>query len=327
MSNTIPVNVDNFVRAETDRAFATAIQQQGAFGKFNHLREPAPLDKQPVPRVNRDTLYSSAIFDLQAGPVTITLPDAGKRFLSLVVIDQDHYVLGVYYGAGDYVVGSDKIKTRYFLAAIRTLVDPTDANDLKTVHALQDQIKSHQPGGPGRFEIPAWDQATQTRVREALLELNSSLPDLRRAFGGRREVDPVRHLIATASAWGGNPDKEAVYLNVTPAKNDGRTIHRITVKDVPVKGFWSVTVYNAEGYLQPNALNAYNVNSLTAKKDATGAVTVQFGGCDAKVSNCLPIMPGWNYIVRLYRPRQEILNGTWRFPEAVAEAVVLDKAA
>jgi len=27
-------------------------------------------------------------------------------------------------------------------------------------------------------------------------------------------------------------------------------------------------------------------------------------------------MPGWNYLVRLYRPRQEILDGTWKFPQA-----------
>ena len=36
-------------------------------------------------RLNRDTLYSSAVFDLDAGPVTITLPDAGKRFMSMLV--------------------------------------------------------------------------------------------------------------------------------------------------------------------------------------------------------------------------------------------------
>ena len=41
-----------------------------------------------------------------------------------------------------------------------------------------------------------------------------------------------------------------------------------------------------------------------------------FGGCDGKIPNCLPIMPGWNYIVRLYRPRAGILNGTWTSPEA-----------
>jgi len=45
-------------------------------------------------------------------------------------------------------------------------------------------------------------------------------------------------------------------------------------------------------------------------------VTIQFGGCDGNVANCLPILAGWNYMVRLYRPRAEILNGKWKLPEA-----------
>ena len=63
-------------------------------------------------------------------------------------------------------------------------------------------------------------------------------------------------------------------------------------------------------------LDAYSLNNITAKKAVDGSVTVQFGGCDGKIPNCLPIMKGWNYMVRLYRPRAEILNGTWKFPEA-----------
>ena len=46
-------------------------------------------------------------------------------------------------------------------------------------------------------------------------------------------------------------------------------------------------------------------------------LAIQFGGCDGKLTNCLPIVAGWNYMVRLYRPHQEILNGTWKFPAAV----------
>jgi len=61
------------------------------------------------------------------------------------------------------------------------------------------------------------------------------------------------------------------------------------------------------------------VNSLTAKKGADGAVTIQFGGCDGKSQNCLPITPGWNYTVRLFRPRAEIIDGTWLFPLAQPE--------
>jgi hypothetical protein len=123
-------------------------------------------------------------------------------------------------------------------------------------------------------------------------------------------------LIGTALGWGGNPDKDATYLNVTPTKNDGTTVYKLTVKGVPVDGFWSISVYNAEGYFEPNKENAYSLNNITAKKESGGSIDVQFGGCDGKIPNCLPITPGWNYTVRLYRPRQEILNGSWKFPEA-----------
>jgi hypothetical protein len=99
-------------------------------------------------------------------------------------------------------------------------------------------------------------------------------------------------------------------------KNDGTTVYRISVKNVPVDAFWSVSVYNAAGYFEKNAYNAYSVNNITAKKGSDGTVAIQFGGCDGKIPNCLPIMPGWNYTVRLYRPRPEILNGKWHFPEA-----------
>jgi hypothetical protein len=146
--------------------------------------------------------------------------------------------------------------------------------------------------------------------------VGSTLPDYRHAFGPRDKVDPVRHFIGTAAAWGGNPDEAAVYLNITPTKDDGTTIYRLTVQDVPVDGFWSISVYNAEGYFEPNESGAYSLNNITGKKGTDGSVAVQFGGCDGNVPNCLPITPGWNYMVRLYRPRAEILNGTWIFPEA-----------
>jgi hypothetical protein len=92
-------------------------------------------------------------------------------------------------------------------------------------------------------------------------------------------------------------------------------VYRLTVRDVPVDGFWSVSVYNKNGYFQKNARNAYTVNNVTAKPNADGSVTIQFGG-DESAPNCIPIMPGWNYLVRMYRPRNEILDGTWKFPEA-----------
>jgi len=313
--NLVPVTADNFVRAETDRTFAGEVKL-GAFGKFVHFREMLRLDRQVVQRINRDTLYSVGVFDLDTGSVTITLPNAGKRFMTMIFIDEDHYVHEVVYGAGTYTMTRDEMSTRYGLAAIRILADPGDPSDMEQVHALQDMVKVSQKS-PGHFEIPNWDPVSQAKVRDALVVLGETIPDWRHAAGRRNEVDAVRHLIVTATGWGLNPDKDAIYLNITPAKNDGVSIYKLNVKDVPVDGFWSVSVYNAEGYFVPNNLNAYTLNNVTAKKSDDGSVTIQFGGCDGKVSNCIPIMSGWNYMVRLYRPRPEILNGESKFPEAL----------
>ena len=310
----IPGTPDNFVRAETDLYFSNIVKD-GGLGKFVHRREPAAIDNQTIIRLNRDTLYSAAVFDLDAGPVTITVPEVGKRFLSMQFIDEDQYTRQVSYGAGVRTLTKEQIGTRYVVVAVRTLVDPSDPKDVQQVHALQDAIQVSQRS-PGQFEAPKWDPASQKKVRDALLVLASTLPDANRMFGTKEQVDPVRRLIGAASAWGGNPDKEAIYLNVTPPRNDGTTVYRLNVGSVPVDGFWSISVYNAQGYYEKNALNAYSLNNITTKKGSNGTISVQFGGCDGKVVNCLPITRGWNYMVRLYRPRAEALSGQWKFPEA-----------
>jgi hypothetical protein len=319
-----PVSPDNFTRAESDRYFAV-VASQGGFGQFEHHRELMPIDHQTVVRANRDTLYSAAVFDLDAGPVTITLPDAGHRFMSLQAIDEDQYVTSVAYGAGTYTFTRGQVGTRYMLAAVRILVDPRRRQDLAEVHALQDAIEVVQPNH-GRFEVPEWDPASQNKIRDALLALASTIPDSRQMFGRRDEVEPVRHLIGTASAWGGNPEHDAIYILATPEQNDGTTIHRITLAEVPVDGFWSISVYNADGYFEPNEHDAYTLNSITAERSPDGAVTVQFGGYDGVVPNCLPIMPGWNYTLRLYRPRAELLSGEWPVPQAQAVTPAVERA-
>jgi hypothetical protein len=104
----VPVTPDNFPRAESDLYFGNIVKD-GGFGQFIHRREPAAIDKQTVIRLNRDTLYSAAVFDLDSGPITITFPDAGKRFMSMQVIDKDQYTSEVDYGAGNHAFTKEKI--------------------------------------------------------------------------------------------------------------------------------------------------------------------------------------------------------------------------
>jgi hypothetical protein len=146
----IAVTVDNFARAESDLYFAAVAKRDG-FGKYTHNRLPTPIDNQDVIRMNRDTLYSGAVFDLDSGPVTIALPDAGKRFMSMQVINEDEYTPMVVYGKGVYTLTRENIGTRYVITAIRTLVDPDNPADLDEVHKLQDAIKVSQSSS-GTFD-------------------------------------------------------------------------------------------------------------------------------------------------------------------------------
>ncbi len=311
----ITVTPDNFARAESDLNFAALVKEAG-LGKFLHRREPVALDRQGVVRMNRDLLTSAAVFDLGAGPVTITPPDVGKRFVSLQVVDEDGDTDEIVYGSGATTLERNAIGSRYALVVVRISVDAANPKDFDAVHALQNAIHVGQPGGPGAFSVPNWDASTQVDVRSGLLALAETLPDERGLTGARGAGDPVRRLIGAASAWGGLPDKDALFINVVPERNDGKTVYRLSLKDAPVDGFWSVSVYDGDGRFAINPQKAYDVNSMTATSGPDGAVVIQFGGCDGHVANCLPTPPDWSYMLRLYQPRSEALSGVWTPPAA-----------
>jgi hypothetical protein len=317
LDDAVAVTPHTFPRAETDLHFAAVIKDVG-LGKFRHQRNPAGPEKQTAVHMDRDILYSDAVFDLDAGPVTITLPDAGRRYLSLQAIDEDGYTPEVFDRAGAMTLTRDKIGTRYVLAALRIFVDPDDPKDLDAAHALQDAVQIAQPGGPGAFVIPNWDAGQQATVRTGLSVLALTVADGKGMAGPRDRIDPISHLIGSSAAWGALPEADAVVLEVTPDRNEGKTVYRLEVKDAPIDGFWSVSVYNEYGFFAANPENAYTVNSVTAKPEADGSTAIQFGGCDGRTANCLPTPFGWSYLVRLFRPRAEVLSGAWAFPEAKA---------
>lgn len=306
----IHVNIDNFVRAESDRMLATIMAQAGGINELSHFRVPTPLDQQSVIRMNRDTLYSFAVVDLQGG-ATLTVPPSGDRYLSVMVVNQDHYINRVLHDAGEYELTTDEFDTRYVLVAARVFVDPADAGDIAAANEVQDGLGLRATSAEP-FVSPSYDEHSSTAVRNAVLELARFSTDYDRAFGAREDVDPLRHLLGTAGGWGGLPTYEAKYINVDPGLPVGE--YQITVRDVPVDAFWSISLYNADGFFEKNDRDANSINNVTATPDDDGSITVFLGGAQDR-PNCLPIMEGWNYIVRLYRPRPEVLDGTWTFPQ------------
>lgn len=308
------VNVDNFARAETDRMMHDLQRDAGGVNRFLHNRAPADVAKQTVIRLNRDTLYSFAVVDISAG-ATLTLPDAAGRYLSAMVVNQDHYIDAIFHDVGEYELTVEQFGTPYVVVAVRTLVDPADAEDIAAVARLQDQL-ALEARSATPFELPDYDPTSLDETRNALLALARNLTSFDRMFGARDDVDPVRHLIGTAAGWGGLPSSEASYIGVDPRLPVAQ--YELTVGDVPVDGFWSISVYNAQGFFEPNDRGAYTVNNITGVRDDDGSVTVRFGDWPEGTPNAIPITEGWNYLVRLYRPRAEVLDGSWSFPSISA---------
>lgn len=313
LQNTVvPVTVNNYVRAETAGQFDRILKMTGSVNKLMSFRVPTPLDKQSVIRMNRDTLYSFAIVDISKG-ATLTMPETNGRYNSAMIVNEDEYINKVFYQPGAHQLTKDEFDTDYVLVAFRTLVDSSDPADIKKANDLQDKI-SIQAASSEPYTHPNYDENSYKELRDLLLGVAKFLPDSAGAFGSKENTEQVPHLLGAAFGWGGLPSEDAFYLNVNPKLPVG-SYHIDVPKDVPVKAFWSVSVYNKDGYFEKNDKGVYNINSASGKANPDGSMTVNLGGCDdASRVNCIPLTDGWNYAVRLYRPDKSIIDGSWTFP-------------
>mmetsp|Transcript_134302 Transcript_134302/g.428957 ORF Transcript_134302/g.428957 Transcript_134302/m.428957 type:complete len:127 (-) Transcript_134302:659-1039(-) len=97
--------------------------------------------------------------------------------------------------------------------------------------------------------------------------------------------------------------------------------------DVPLQrlGFWSVTVYNKEGFMFASPSNYNSAAGGPAGLNPDGSTTEYFGGCDKperqnpSPAHCLETQPGWNIVVRVFRPGTAILDGSWEPPNPLVD--------
>jgi hypothetical protein len=314
--NSVPVLLEDFPTAETHHMMQVALENLAPIGKWAHVRELTPIDAQNVVRMNRDTLYSSAILDLST-PAVLIKNEIDDRYQSILIVNEGHFARKVIYEAGEYELTQEGMGSRYVVVIVRTLVDAEDPEDLSKAHAAQDALSIVQ-ADKGQFEVPNWDQSELELMRDALKTLGRFLKDRDAAFGANmEEVDRTAFLISSADTWGGWKPEHAVYQNFIPALNDGETPHVLTLADVPSapNAFWSISVYNSDGFFQKNEFDKYVVNSRKAETDADGKVTIHFGG-DPSQPNFLPIMDDWNYMLRIYLPQEAYFSGSWTVSEA-----------
>ena len=192
------VNVDNFVRAETASQIDRGLSYVG--GKVNtwgHLRTPTPLDSQNVIRMNRDTLYSGAVIDISKG-ATLTIPETGDRYLSIMVVNEDHYINKVYHHGGTYNLTMKEFHTPYVFLSARILVNSSDPEDIKKVNALQDQITTKAVSAKP-YTHPNYDQPSYKKTYKSLTELSKGISGTERMFGKKRNWCPGRRWRALAT--------------------------------------------------------------------------------------------------------------------------------
>jgi len=314
--NAPTVDAFNYVRAETDLQFVGYAKKFNAFGKFAHARKHYPIDNQVTHSGNRDTIYSFGVFDLEKSPLTVELPKTNGRYMSLMLISEDHDIYPAWYAPTKVTFTKEKIGTRYIMLGIRTFANPNDPKDMKEAHTLQDKVKVIQKNKGTLKDIQKWDPKQMMVLRKHYNAIGSTTSSSSRYFGVKCDRSYLENAMGVAVGWGGMQRRDALYIPVTPKKNDGKTPYVLEVPaNVPVGGFWSITVYDKDRFMFKNKYNTYNINNVTAKKNKDGSVTVHFGG-DDKADNFIPIVEGWQYIVRMYKPSKEILDGTWKFPTA-----------
>lgn len=305
------VNADNYAHAETSFQFERMYQRAGGINKLSHVRVPIPLDQQRNMQMNRDTIYSSAVIDISQG-AHFSFPDAGDRYMSVAIINEDNYTTAVYHGGGQVALTMDDHETPFVALIARVFVNPGDPSDLETANRLQDQIDIKAASGQV-YERVNYDVESRNTTRELFRLLGQGIDGASFCNGKRDEVKETRHMICAALGWGGLPSYEAVYETSPIRRPLGD--YQLRLNDVPVDGFWSISIYNEKGYFQKNAYNTYSINNVVAEAEKDGSFIINFGEEKKGRKNFLPIMDGWNYVARFYLPSRDIQQGKWRFPE------------
>jgi hypothetical protein len=311
---TTPVTEENYARAETEVIFADYVNRiadasgTNGMGEWLHLREGADPKDRTVMRINFDTLYSMAILDLTEDAV-LTMPETDGRYQSAWFITDEHYNPMAFIEPGTYTLTQEEMGSRYVEVAIRTQANVADPDDLAIVHELQDQLKLEQED-KGEF-VPSgnWDMDEILAMRAKYQEIQKE-EDItsEQMFGKKGEVPLKEHNVGTATGWGGLTAERAVYPVIYADSTEPQTL---TLKDVPAGAFWSVTVYDVEGFPQGDV---YNINSAFAVPEEDGSYIIHFGG-DKEAVNYMDIFEGWNLALRIYEPTEAYFNGEWVMPE------------
>jgi hypothetical protein len=195
-------------------------------------------------------------------------------------------------------------------------LEPGKSFDLSKLDpALQQAIN----GAPKEAqELMSWKVATLARVANGW----SMNTDTMGVYGNYY----LKRAIVAQVGLGANLPEDAIYpLNL--GDDEGKplvgankyTIHFAKADMPPVNAFWSITLYDSEGFQVGNVLNRFAVSSwMPFVPNADGSLTLyiqhESPGKD-KEANWLPAPKGdFNLTMRLYGPKSDALTGKWNPP-------------
>ena len=293
--------------------FSDFLKLSGGVNQFAHFRRPVPLDEQTVVRMNRDVIYSVVIVDTSGG-ATITMPPAPDgRYMSMHLIDNDHYDLGAFNNPGPHALPEG---VGHIAAIFRIQVfDPNDEAEIDVLNAWQDDLKL-EAGSNQPFVPEVWDTASLDLIRDVLEIPCREFPNFELGMMPRGEAAAGQRLCAASAGWGLLPASQATYFSY-PA---GHPIAecRTAIFEVPKNGaFWSIQVYGATGFIESENSN---LNSRWATLNDDGTFTAFFGSPElcGEVPNRVDVTEGWNFMFRVYLPDPEtVLGGRYTLPETV----------
>ena len=299
-SELVPVTLENYEIAESDLAFYNITKLVGTNQFFHFPLDEFDLNNQSVVRMNQDTVYSAAVVNTSAG-ARITLPETDGRYMSVMVVQNDHYIDQVFKTPGEHVIESD---TDFVAVAVRIRANKSDPDDNAYLQPLRDTTKlivnATEP-----HVLPNYDMDQLVSLRNELAAEAAEYGSFNNMQGARGTVDEHMHILGTAAGWGLLPDANARYLSY--GQEDGEGCFEATYEAPPFNepGFFSITMYDADGWMFSDRaiLNEYNIEF-----NEDGTFDVLFGDCGEDAKNNLPIVEGWNFLMRVYEPQLEGLE-------------------
>ena len=312
-SGDIIVNVENFITVETHMYISKYFEKIQKTNTFLHSRN-FDVDNAVI-RMNLDTLYSFAIIDTKKGSIKLVLPNVEDRYMSCCVLNENHKEILFTKEGGEYVFPkSDK----YLVCLIRILVKERTKEDINLVNKIQDNIYIKTNFYSTKLNIPKYDQKSYLYTKDLINKLFETVPNMSSVgmFGKKDEINELKHLMGVNMGWGGLNETQAYYVSIFPENNNGIQEYSLTFSDVPVRAFWSIIIYNKDGFIIKD--KKQSLNNFTTKPNRDGSYTINFSNNDKKLNN-LNIIKGWNYTIRLYEADEELINGIWIFPELVKE--------